>query len=244
MSNEAAQVDLPPQRRLAWKKTYRIIPSRYPPIQLFERIGDPADWETLAQIEGLTNDRLRDDLGQISAVPAAERISGPGASPIMAAFTHLGFPSRFGDGAFGIYYASDRVEASLREVAHHHGRFLARTSEPAHTLLTMRTYVGTAAGKFHDVRGGWPEAHDPSSYVHSQRLGRAVHAAGGNGIVYDAVRMKGAHNLAVFRPRAVASPVAGRAHVIEGPHFFLAWDGRRIDRYLEVGRHTWQPLPP
>jgi hypothetical protein len=240
----ARPVDLPAQRRLAWNKTYRIIPSRYPPIQLFERIGDPADWETLAHIEGLTNDRLRDEIGEISAVPAAERISGPGASPIMAAFTHLGFPSRFGDGAYGIYYASDRLEAALREVAYHHGRFLARTSEPPHTLLAVRTYVGRAAAKFHDVRGGWPDVHDPTSYVQSQRLGRAVRAAGSNGIVYDAVRMKGAHNLAVFRPRAVASPAAGRAHVIEGPHFFLSWDGRRIDRYLEVGRDLWQSLQP
>lgn len=229
---------LPPRRRVAWDKTYRVVPSRYPPIDLFERVGDPADWETLAAIESLTNDRLRDQIGTISAVPPAERISGPGASPIMAAFTHVGHPSRFTDGSYGVYYASDRLEASLREVAYHQGRFLARTNEPR-TRVEMRAYIGTAHGSFHDVRGGWPAAHDPDDYGAGQQLGRAVRAAEGEGIVYDAVRMKGAQALAVFRPRAVASPVPGRAHVIQGPHFFLGWDGTRIDRYLQVGNVTW-----
>lgn len=233
--------ELPPQRRVAWKKAYRVVPSRYPPIQLFERIGDPGDWETLAEIESLTNDRVREQIGTIDAVPPAERISGPGASPIMAAFTHLGFPSRFGDGSYGVYYASNRLEASLREVAFHQARFLARTNEPR-TRLEVRAYVGTVDGQFRDARGGWSAAHDPASYTASQELGRAARAAGADGIAYDAVRMKGAHNVAVFRPRAVAARVPNRAHVIQGPHFFLSWDGRRIDQYLEVGKTEWRGL--
>ena len=237
-TKDAEAAKLPPRRRVAWAKTYRVVPSRYPPIDLFERVGDPADWETLAAIESLTNDRLRDQVGTISMVPPAERISGPGASPIMAAFTHVGFPSRFTDGSYGVYYASDRLEASLREVAYHQGRFLARTNEPR-TRIEMRAYVGSIDGALHDVRGGWPAVHDPDDYTASQHLGRAVRAAGGDGIVYDAVRMKGAHALAVLRPHVVASPVPGRAHVIQGPHFFLGWDGTRIDRYLQVGNVTW-----
>ena len=78
-TKDAAAAKLPPRRRVAWAKTYRVVPSRYPPIDLFERVGDPADWETLAAIESLTNDRLRDQVGTISMVPPAERISGPGA---------------------------------------------------------------------------------------------------------------------------------------------------------------------
>ena len=229
---------LPPRRRVTWPKTYRVVPSRYPPIDLFERVGDPADWETLAAIESLTNDRLRDQVGTISMVPPAERISGPGASPIMAAFTHVGFPSRFTDGSYGVYYASDRLEASLREVAYHQGRFLARTNEPR-TRGEMRAYVGTVDGSLHDVRGGWPAVHDRDDYAAAQQLGRAVRAAGGDGIVYDAVRMPGAHAIAVLRPHVVASPTPGRAHVIQGPHFFLGWDGTRIDRFLQVGNVTW-----
>ena len=230
----------PPERRIVWNRTFRIIPSRYPPIDLFERIGDPGDWETLAAIEGLTNDRLRDDIGLISAVPVGERISGPGASPIMACFTHIGFPSRFTDGRFGVYYASDRLQGALHEVAYHQEIFLRRTGEPR-TRLEMRTYIGKVAARFHDVRGGWPEVHHPDSHAASQRLGLALQARNSNGIVYDSVRLAGAANLAAFRPRALAS-ATGRAHVQQGPHFFLDWDGQRIVRYLEIKRS--RPLAP
>ena len=79
----------PPLARIVWQPSWRIVPSRFPPIDLFERIADPADWDALIELESLTNPRLRDEVGDIALVPAAERISGPGASAIMAAFTHL-----------------------------------------------------------------------------------------------------------------------------------------------------------
>jgi hypothetical protein len=232
---------LPPERMVRWAKTYRCIPSRYPPIDLFERISDPSDWEILAAVEGLTNDRLREEIGNVALVPVAERLSGPGASPIMAAFTHVGFPSRFTRGTYGVYYASDRIEGALREGAHHRGVFLGRTSEPK-TLVQMRTYVGRIAGKLRDVRGGWPEIHDPDSHTRAQELGERVRALGGNGIVFDGVRLPIASNVAVFRPRVLRAP-AGKPHVIQGPHLTMEWDGARISRYILMGDPEWTPLP-
>ena len=32
-----------PVVRAAWKPCWRIVPSRFPPIQLFERVTDPAE---------------------------------------------------------------------------------------------------------------------------------------------------------------------------------------------------------
>lgn len=237
----AATESLPPEHEVAWAKTFRLVPSRYPPINLFERIADPAEWETLAAIEALTNDRLRDEIGTISAVPPGERISGPGASVIMAAFTHLGFPSRFTDGSFGVYYACDCVDGALAEVVHHQQRFLRRTREAA-TRIEMRAYIGSFAGSFRDVRGGWPDVHDPDDYAASQRLGTRLRAIGAGAIVYDNVRLPGAANLAAFRPRAVAAR-AGRRHVVQGAHYVLDWDGERIGRYIEMGAPDWAPVP-
>ena len=54
--------------RITWTPSWRIIPSRFPPIDLFERIADPADWEALIQLESLTNPRLRDEVGEITLV--------------------------------------------------------------------------------------------------------------------------------------------------------------------------------
>lgn len=233
-------VDLPLESHVAWEKTFRLIPSRYPPIDLFERIADPADWEILAAIEGLTNDRLRDEIGEISLVPPTQRIAGPRASPIMAAFTHIGLTSRFTDGNYGVYYASDRLPGAIREVVHHQERFLNRTREPA-TRLEMRLYVGVISTSLHDVRGGWPDVHDPDSYVAAQSLARTLRQAGSNGIVYDSVRFAGASNIAVFRPRILASP-SGRAHVTAAAHLIFDWNGVRVGRFIRVGEATWSKI--
>lgn len=224
---------------MRWNKTFRLIPSRYPPIDLFERIADPSDWEVLADIEGLTNDRLRQEIGDISVVPVSERVVGPGASPIMAAFTHIGFPSRFTDGSYGVYYASDRFDAALREVLHHKALFLARTSEPK-THFDLRTYLGRVDAHLHDIRGGWPLEHDPASYGHSQQLAKPLRAAGGNGIVFDSVRCPAAANIAIFRPAVLAQ--LGQPHVIQSSHVQVEWDGARMSRYIIMGEPDWNAL--
>jgi len=64
--------------RIVWKPCWRIIPSRFPPIALFERVTEPDDLDAILELESLTNPRLRDDVGDIRLVPAEDRIGGPG----------------------------------------------------------------------------------------------------------------------------------------------------------------------
>ena len=98
----------PPLVPIAWKPCRRIVSSRFPPIQLFERVTDPQDLEAIFAVDALTNPRLRDEVGDIRLVPPEGRVSGPGASVIMAAFTHLNpSGSRFSDGAYGVFYAAN-----------------------------------------------------------------------------------------------------------------------------------------
>jgi len=235
-----ASQPLPPLTLVSWDKTYRLIPSRYPPVDLFEQIADPADWELLAHIEGLTNDRLRDETGDISLVPLAERVAGPGATPIMAAFTHTGFPSRFTDGSNGVYYASDRLEAALKEVLHHRAQFLRRTSEPK-MEFDLRAYIGCIDSELHDIRGGWASAHDPESYAHSRELAALVRAHAGNGIVFDSVRSPPAVNIAVFRPSILRAD-SKKSHTTQGPHLRVEWDGGRMSRHITIGEKNWKNL--
>ena len=75
--------------QVRWQPCYRIVASRFPPISLFEDVADPADLEAVYAIEAMTNDRLRQEVGDISLVPVEDRVVGPGSTPIMAAFTHL-----------------------------------------------------------------------------------------------------------------------------------------------------------
>lgn len=187
-------------------------------------------------IEGLTNPRLRQELGQLSLVAPEDRVAGTGATLLMAPFCHpnpLG--SRFSDGRFGLYYAAESLETAAAEVGHHRARFLARTDEPP-IDLDLRWIVATPVAKLIDLRGRQRALHavyDPDDYVAGQALGRRLRDAGAHGIVYDSVRRDGGECLAVFKPKALARP---RVHGHVGMH----WNGERITHWYVKGEP--QPL--
>lgn len=106
--------------RLNWNPAYRVIPTRYPAISVFDRIASADDFDALYALEALTNDRVRDELGQIELVPRTERRFGPGSGPIMAAFTHLNpLGSRFSDGSYGVFYCARDADTAIAETVHH-----------------------------------------------------------------------------------------------------------------------------
>jgi hypothetical protein len=222
--------------RLRWAEAFRAINSRYPPVDVFEHIADPADWDALIRLEEMTNPRVREYAGEIARVPVAERPSGPGSSWVMAAFTHLGWPSRFSDGSFGVYYAARALETAVHETAFHFGHFLASTSEPRGTEIELRVLVSKRIEqRYHDVRTGHPELHKPDDYRPSQAFAAELHEEGSNGIVYNSVRHEGGACLAVLRPKAIPCPK-------QGAHLRYHFDGQRIDRWFRIGEHRWRPL--
>ncbi|QAU24611.1 RES domain-containing protein [Dyella sp. M7H15-1] len=220
-------IDTPPLRRIRWSQAYRIVPSRFPPAGLFDRIADPADLDAVFAIEALTNPRLREEANTLRLVPRDRRISGPGSTPIMAAFTHLNPEgSRFSDGSWGVFYAAHTVTTAVEETVYHRERFLAATAEPA-CDIEMRCYGTRVDSKLHDIRGGWPEAHDPDSYVAGVKLARELRAAGSNGIVYDSARHREGECLAAFYPDVIAP-------CVQAQHLTYRWDGKRIVKVWEV----------
>jgi hypothetical protein len=224
--------------RIRWTAAYRVINSRYPPIDVFERVADPADWEALLRIEELTNQRVRDEIGEIALVPAKERVSGAGASWVMSAFTHIGRASRFSDGSYGVYYAARALETAVRETAFHFGRFFAATSEPRGSELDLRVLVSKNVDeRYLDVRAGHPELHRPDDYAPSQTFAKAQREEGTGGIVYHSVRHAEGECLAVFRPKAIPRPR-------QGPHLRYHFDGRVFDRWFRIGEDKWKSLAP
>lgn len=202
--------------------------SRFPPVGVFDAIADADDLDALYALEGLTNPRLRQQLGRIDIVPRARRISGPGTTPIMAAFTHFNPDgSRFSPGTYGVYYAAHERDTSISETVFHRQRFLAHTSEPPCTLQ-MRCYLADIACELHDIRGGWPDLHDPDSYVASQRFAVELRDAGSDGLVYDSVRHADGQCVAVFHPDRVAP-------ARQGQHLYYHWDGARIAHVVVAG---------
>src|SRR6202000_2822841 len=69
--------------------TYRLIPSRFPPISAFDSVTSTDDLEAVMELEGWTNDRLV--LERLARLDKTEWVYGiPNASVIMASFLHGG----------------------------------------------------------------------------------------------------------------------------------------------------------
>lgn len=225
---------LPPLILPPFKHVHRLIPSHFPPIHLFESVAKPEDFALIYEIEAITNDRLRDEVGILTRIPEAERICGPGSTPIMAAFTHLGRPSRFTDGSYGVYYAANNTETAIVETLYHRERFLSATKEPD-TEITMREYINQVVLPLDDLRA--PEfkpLHHPDDYALSQEYGRQRHAENSNGLLYHSVRKPGGFCIAAFKPKTITIPM-------QGAHFRYVWSGheQRIVDVLMVSRSKY-----
>lgn len=211
--------------RIKWAKTHRIIRSRFPPIDLFEDIADPADWDAILSAESKTNPRVAESVGMLDLVPVDRRVSGTGAAWVMAPFTHTSTdrPSRFTDGSYGVYYAGDRIEVALFETMHHHGVFMAATSEAPGWVSDFRELVGTLDAELHDISDPHLFAghHHPEDYAAPQVLARELRDAGSNGIHYQSVRFPEGRAVALFWPDIAGIPV-------QGEHFSYYWDGARV----------------
>jgi hypothetical protein len=202
---------------------YRIVSSRFPPVGLWDRIADPADFDVLAEIESLTNERLREELGALARIPSHRRVAGPGTTSIMAAFTHLNpEASRFSDGTFGVFYAARAEATAIRETVFHRERFLAATAQPPQQV-TVRCYVSSVLRPLHDIRVGHHGLHDPdpATYPVSAAFARALRLANSEGVSYRSVRHAGGECVAVFWPDNLAP-------CVQGSHYAYHWNGTAI----------------
>jgi len=222
-----------PIASISWTGARRIIRSLFPPIDLFEDIADPEDWPLLIAAEQKTNPRLMETLGALDLVPPSRRVAGPGATYLMAPFTHVSpdRPSRFTRGDYGVLYVADRFETALMETMHHHARFMARTAEPPGWTSQFRELVLDVGTPLHDLRGddpAWAPALDPHDYAESQRLATTLRARGSEGLVYPSQRDPGGECAGLFYPDRATN-------VIQGRHLDYHWDGARVDLYRDAG---------
>jgi len=215
-----------PTAPVAWRGAVRIIRSLFPPIDLFEDIADPADWALLISAEQKTNPRLMETIGNLDLVPVARRVAGPGASYLMAPFTHVSpdRPSRFSAGAFGVLYAGDRFEVALSETIHHHQAFMRATAQDPGWTSQFRELILDLEATLHDLRGAGEAASalDPDDYSVSQPLGAQLRAAGSQGLVYPSLRHPEGACVGLFYPDLATPPRQGR-------HLDYHWNGERVD---------------
>ena len=209
----------------------RIIRSLHPPIDLFEDIADPADWPLLVSAEQKSNPRLMATVGALDLVPPERRVGGPGASYLMAPFTHVSpdRPSRFSDGSYGVLYVARAFETALLETVHHHARFMRRTDEEPGWTSQFREVVLDVDARLHDLRGGrfvGGAELNLDDYSAAQALGSELRRGGSDGLAWPGLRHEGGECAGLFYPDCASEAVQGR-------HLDYHWNGARVDFYRE-----------
>jgi len=219
-------IDNIPINPVIWSPCFRIIPSRFPPIPVFDRVANESDFEILYEIEQATNPRLRDEIGDISLVHPEERVYGNGSSFIMAAFTHLPIMgTRFSNGSYGVYYAGSTLDTAISETKYHREKFLRDFTCPS-IEIDMRVLLADLKADLHDItklRFDLSHIYDSNNYHFSQEFGRELRQEGLSsfGIKYESVRQQGGECAAVFRPKALSN-------CRQGKHLCYVWDGEKI----------------
>lgn len=206
------------------QQAYRLINSRFPPIDLFDDVADAAEFEALYQLQALTNPRLQNEVGRLALIPVSQIPFGiPGCSYAVGPFTHVNpAGSRFSDGTFGVLYLADVMETALAEVRHHQNHYWSKVAGLNYERFLFRGLCCTFSDAENRDITGLPLSgpiYDPDDYSHARQLGSAAKRAGCSGLHYNSVRSPGNHCWALMTPRHVTS-------IVQAAHYEMIWNGQ------------------
>ncbi len=196
-------------------------------MAFFEDYTPGADADALLAVMAIVSPQLLSAVGDPSLVPPGAWAVGRGAGWVMPTFTTRHHrPSRFTDGAFGIWYAAYSVEIAVAETLYHHTIRLRESGEPAQLvqLQLLSADIAGYAAEVWRVSGPLRTAiHDPSSYTVSQTVGAHLRNRGTQVIIYRSVRHT-PHGgcAAVLQPSTVRNCIRVRAVEYQ-------WDGMRLE---------------
>lgn len=204
-------------------RTHRLVPSRFPPIGVFDRVASPADARDAMELEGLTNDRVRLAIERSAILPDDDWVVGvPGSTIVMAAFLHaVPEGGRFNGSQLGAWYAARDLQTAVRETIYHHTRRIAASSMGFDATITMREFVSALDARLIDLRGqqtAQPMLFHSDDYTESQRFGEARRQAGDIGIIWNSVRRPSGECVVIYRPRVLLP-------VTQGKHLEYRWHG-------------------
>lgn len=202
---------------------HRLIPSRNSEsgAVLEEVAADEAMLADAARLDAATNERIQGELHGLSGISHFELVYGiPNAHIIRAAFLHPGpSGSRFNDTTRGAWYAAQKVDTSIAEVAYHKAKRLSEMvipglphERPDEEVTSYDDWQADFHGPFHILEPMVEYANClqpepvPQCYMQSQLLARQLLAQQSNGVLYPSVRHKGGTCLSCFRPALVYQP--------------------------------------
>ena len=204
----------------------RLIPSKFPPISLFDDVADEDEFQALYELQARTNPRLLNQAGNLNLLPSAEIPFGiQGCTAAVAPFTHVNPDgSRFSDGSFGVLYLAENMETALSEVRFHQDLYWRRVQGLHYDRLVFRGLKGAfGPSLLHDTRvlGQDHPVHSPDSYADARILGARLRKAGVEGVAYLSARNPGATCWGLFTPRNVTA-------MVQSAHYEMIWNGAEI----------------
>jgi hypothetical protein len=211
---------------------YRLMPSKFPPIALFEDVANHNDFEILFGIQAITNPRLRQEAGNLHCVPPEERPYGiRGCSYALGPFVHLNpAGSRFSSGNFGVYYAAINSQTAISETRYHQEKYFSCIEGLKYDRISMRCLKTLFSAQLHDITDPQYRQSDwyhPNDYQASQLLGMQLKKMGSQGVVYDSVRNPGNICFGLFTPKLILD-------VVQTAHYSYIWDGKKISVAMEM----------
>lgn len=217
--------------QLKGQECYRLIPSKYPPIDLYEDVANVDELEAVYAVEAMTNPRLLEEAGDLSLIPKADWLVGTAhSSYVMAAFTHINPEgARFTTGDFGGYYCAPALDTAIKETIYHQERLYGYTNEPAQRIQ-MRSLFAHFDANLIDLTG---PAHLSSNlyhstdYSHSQAFANAQRTQGTDGLLYRSVRHTAHDCFVLYKPRLLTD-------ICQAKHFEYCWNGSAITSVLEM----------
>lgn len=210
------------QRRVDWSSSFRLIPSRFPPVQLYEPIAPEKDWDGLKRIETMTNPRLSGARGLL--LPEDEgRID---QNWLIAPFAYPDpEPSPYGDGSFGYSVVAESLHSALLIAIQRREAFLRRTAEGP-TRLVMRVIKVPLKAPLADL--AHIDAADSAlrAKIAEYRTGKL------HGVLVKGPRGKDDRLAIVLRPTAFVPPA------VQAEHYCFLWNGERIHQLFAFPTET------
>ncbi len=196
----------------------RLIPSRFPTIELYERVATLEQSQVVKEIEMLTNPRKqqRDALAR-SSQPASS--DGPHK---YQNWNHAPFayPNPLGSRYLGPHYNAlelfETLEGAMAAAIRKREAFLSATRQPRLSVV-MRVIRHEFRGFFVDRRT------DPADMSTDQRrlVGARLHKAGKHGVYYPCPELPHTRAVSLFHGE-------GLGHATQAEHFRFLWDGTAI----------------
>ncbi|BCH05359.1 hypothetical protein MesoLj131b_73580 (plasmid) [Mesorhizobium sp. 131-2-5] len=195
---------------------YRLIPSRFPPISLYERVAREEVWPVVTSVEDLTNPRAQVRRLLTGAAQVDE------ASPKLQNWNHAPFTYLNPEGTwllsplFGAMELCDCLQTALAMSVRKRELFLSRTEEPP-IDLDMRVLGTRVKGRFADLRALDPNLTQPARW----EVGEELLNAGASGALFKCPDRPAGTCVAIFNGDVLARSV-------QAEHFRFVWDGHRI----------------